>query len=250
MTILEIFKEVNRVELINDIYNKYSNTFKTKERVEDVLNIFYRDLNSLEMEELPEEYKDFVIIVNKYYDDLEDYPIENIEELTEDILESYFYVDGIHLKELIEKRDSLKYSFEEVREKNIKTLITYGLDFIDRKILINLKICEKSLKDFGILNCATEIFYEMTFYGFTNDEINERSKELDSRIESLETIEKEEQIIDEDKEDEYSFELEDFTQEYLNRSLEISMKIGSINYNNQRLFYLDYLNNYINRKEG
>ena len=61
-------------------------------------------------------------------------------------------------------------------------ITSYGLDFIPRSTILACNVAELSIQKFGILNCATEIFWELTFYGLTEEQVQKEASKLNERI--------------------------------------------------------------------
>lgn len=251
MTVLEIFKQVDKNELIDKImelhpnyYSKNDNYTQNQIYTLDKVNTFFNDIEKIKTLDFEDdefiEYKDFVIIISKYYDDnnydninifdlnKKDFNINNIDK---NKLNKYFIVDGIHLNQLKKNNKVLSYTLNEM--KNIKNIfengiITYGLDFLTRKIVLNLRIAEPSISIYGLSTIAAELFWELTFYGLTEEKIQKKSNELNSKIEEINN-----QEIEETKE--VSFFLEDTTEEILSQedldfSMNFSRKVAEYNH--------------------
>ncbi len=127
------------------------------------------------------ELRDFVINVNLFYeDDLENmvYTDESKTKIDYEKLPKYFNVDGIHLKELLEKKHTFGRTLKERRDSDELPLTTYGIDFMDRGDILNCEILELSLEKFDKNLLAAEIFWEMTFYGLENEEVEEKADEI------------------------------------------------------------------------
>lgn len=201
MRVIDILNKVNIEELAENLIQNHNN-FTDKEKTINVLKRFYEDIKSIKLEDISssEEYCDFIVIVNETYDDntLNGESIFDIAErnrekkynfdnISVENLEKYFVVDGIHLSELKEKKDNIILDFNEYlklpSEEFSKHYITsYGLDFIPRSTILACNVAELSIQKFGILNCATEIFWELTFYGLTEEQVQKEASKLNERI--------------------------------------------------------------------
>lgn len=265
MTVFEIFKQVNIEELADKImelhpsyYSKKENYIQNKKDTLEILNKFYNDIDNIELfnieDEEFEEYKDFVLLVNEYYDD-NDYDNINIFDLNKksfDInaidknkLSKYFVVDGIHLNQLNKNNKVLSYTWDEMRKiENIfeDGIITYGIDYLTRKIVLNLMVAEPSITKYGLLIIAAELFWELTFYGLTEEQIQNKGDELLSRVDSIDTenIENVEDFI----EDVFGENLDEeiLTKEDLDFSMNFSIKIAEYNHTLENEFLKEIYN--------
>lgn len=268
MTVLEIFKQVNIEELADKImelhpsyYSKKEDYIQNKKDTLEILNKFYNDIENIELfnieDEEFKEYKDFVLLVNEYYDD-NDYDNINIFDLNKksfDIntidknkLSKYFVVDGIHLNQLNKNNKVLSYTWDEMRKiENIfeDGIITYGIDYLTRKIVLNLMVAEPSITKYGLLIVAAELFWELTFYGLTEEQIQHKGDELLSRVDSIDTedmknIENVEDFI----EDVFGENLDEeiLTKEDLDFSMNFSIKIAEYNHTLENEFLKEIYN--------
>lgn len=248
MRVLELFKNVDKEKIAIELIKEYPRYFAksddyniNKENTLKTLNVFYEnilnltpyDINSKEFE----EYKDFIIIVNQYYGDstYDGIDIFDLDEKTFDIekidkskCEEYFYVDAIHFNQLVKNQDILNYSLDECLKLDMdKMIITYGLDFLTRKVILNLIVAQPSIDKYGIEKVATELFWEMTFYGLTEEDIQKESDEVLDRLDSIDMEEKDiEELEDSNDEDIFSGIDEKENQEEFKKKLDFSILIS------------------------
>lgn len=248
MRVLDIFKSVNKEDIAIELMKSYPNYFAksddydiNKENTLKTLNVFYEnilnitpyDINSKEFE----EYKDFIIIVNQYYGDstYDSIDIFDLDEKTFDIekmdkskCEEYFYVDAIHFNQLVKNQDTLNCSLEECLKLDMsKMIITYGLDFLTRKVILNLIVAQPSIDKYGIEKVATELFWEMTFYGLTEEDIQKESDEVLDRLDSIDMEEKDiDELEDSNDEDIFSGIDEKENQEEFKKKLDFSILVS------------------------
>ncbi len=248
MRIIDILNQVKIEDIAEKLIQNHNHYFNDKEKTIDILRIFYKDINSIQLEDISNtEYKDFTVIVNEYYDD-NSFKGENIFDLaekyrekvfdfssvTEDTLDKYFVVDGIHLHELRKKKDNIItnfYDYLEASKENFEDfyITSYGLDFIPRKTILACEVAELSIQKFGLVTCATEIFWELTFYGLTDKQVQKESSKLDERVEDIEDI-TEENLVETKKVDfESDFEIDkrdiDFSMKFSKKVSEFDHKI-------------------------
>ena len=186
MTVLELLNKVSRNDLCIRLTEFYPSIFNTIEKAKKYTDIFFKDNEELILDEISEEDKDFVVVVNKLNDEPDDYSLfEEGTPIDTSKLTMSYYVDGIHLNHLKKHKDELCYTLDEVREKNLFPIYTYGLDFLPKTTTLAYPICQVSLDEYDELDVAAAIFYEVTFYGLENNDIIDRGKELDQRVDSL-----------------------------------------------------------------
>lgn len=271
MRVLELFKNVDKEKIAIELIKEYPRYFAksddyniNKENTLKTLNVFYEnilnltpyDINSKEFE----EYKDFIIIVNQYYGDstYDGVDIFDLDEKTFDIgkmdkskCEEYFYVDAIHFNQLVKNQDVLNYSLDECLKLDMdKMIITYGLDFLTRKVILNLIVAQPSIDKYGIEKVATELFWEMTFYGLTEEQTQKENDEILNRLDSINKVEKNmeelEELEDSNDEDIFS-EINDKEnpeefQKKLDFSILVSKKISSFCIEREHKFFKKILN--------
>lgn len=248
MRVLDIFKSVNKEDIAIELMKSYPNYFAksddydiNKENTLKTLNVFYEnilnitpyDINSKEFE----EYKDFIIIVNQYYGDstYDGIDIFDLDEKTFDIekmdkskCEEYFYVDAVHFNQLVKNQDTLNCSLEECLKLDMsKMIITYGLDFLTRKVILNLIVAQPSIDKYGKEKVATELFWEMTFYGLTEEDIQKESDEVLDRLDSIDMEEKDiEELENSNDEDIFSGIDDKENQEEFKKKLDFSILVS------------------------
>ena len=209
MTVLEIFKSIDREQLANKIIELHPHQFAknknmniNKKNVLDILDIFYKDILSITPYTVKDkefqDYLDFVMVITNYYDDNE-YDGVNVFDLDKNSFEldklninkcdKFFCVDAIHLNQLKKNYKCLDLSFEEI--KNIEdfennTIISYGIDFLTRKIVLSLLVSQPCIDNYGLYTVAAELFWEMTFYGLIEENIQKESHKLDDSIKEIE----------------------------------------------------------------
>lgn len=123
--------------------------------------------------------------------------------LTEYVILGVSYLDGgsrIHdiclfsipeIKEKFTKSsvlDNIK-SLEALSNEEIETILktlvlpdSYGFEFIPWEKVLGYQVDERSLMEFGKACMLARVIYEMTFFGFTEDQIAKERKKLDDAI--------------------------------------------------------------------
>ena len=169
MTIKEIFNAVSS----EDIYKRYIKDYKMEENESLLEGIKYIVESFRKIKpQYVNKYSDFFVMIDYYEDEF--------VELNE-TPEMEFVVSGYHLKELLEHKNDLLLSWDELKEHPQK-LTSYGIDFIPRNILATLDVCQLSIEKYGIVKIAVEILREITFYGWLEEEIKEVSDKLDKNL--------------------------------------------------------------------
>lgn len=256
MRIIDVLGSVDRSDMADKLMELHPDYFgnKTKEEVLNILNRFFDDVNNTTLKDISndEEYSDFLVMVNLYYDDcsykgisifdISDDSIDrklNVDEVTKEDLETYFTVDGLHKNELKERHSILDLSFKEYRELSSsdfsKMYITsYGLDFIPREIILACEFADASIKEFGLITCATELFWELTFYGLTAKQVQDAANEMLDRTKDIadECNSKSiEELMEEDMEDDVKEDTDkpepnkanlEFTEKFYNKVVEFN----------------------------
>lgn len=152
----------------------------------------------------------------------------DIEKMDKSKCEEYFYVDAIHFNQLVKNQDTLNCSLEECLKLDMsKMIITYGLDFLTRKVILNLIVAQPSIDKYGIEKVATELFWEMTFYGLTEEDIQKESDEVLDRLDSIDMEEKDiDELEDSNDEDIFSGIDEKENQEEFKKKLDFSILVS------------------------
>ena len=209
MTILELFNNVDKNELAKAIIKQHPYHFSKSDNFEEninntlkVLDIFYNDILSIvpytKNDKEMEEFLDFVVVITNYYDDnnydgVDVYDLDrtnfDIQKLDINKCDKFYCVDGIHLSQLKKNYKCLDLSMEELKQIDDfenNTIINYGLDFLTRKILLSLTIAQPCLDRYNEVVVAAEIFWEMTFYGLVEEQIQKESHKLDESVKEIE----------------------------------------------------------------
>lgn len=260
MTILDIFNNVNKEELASRIIELHSyyfakeNSFKkNKEQTLLILDEFYKDIENIipysKKDKEFQEYKDFIVLIDIYYDDSE-YEGKDIFELShtnfdlncieETKLVKSFYVDGIHISQLKKNYKILDYSWEEIlKMKDYMKIgiISYGLDFLTRKIVLNLTVAQPCIDRYGLIDVASELFWELTFYGLTENKIQSESDELLNRLDSVKNGSSELKDLDELVKEMNNNEDLEIEQSEINFSMDFSKKINIYNHFLKNKYY-------------
>lgn len=256
MNIKELFKKIKLEDLCEELYknhykdnpnileknekiykqNKYSLEEieqSTKLIIYNVIKGTIKDFLNVKIEK-NDEYKDFYIFTIDSYDDLGD--INNLEK--------YFDVFGCYLNEMIENKECLNDETWEDKINNEKYFSHYGLDFIERKYLLGCEIADICIKTYGEIKVAAELFWEMTFYGYSEESIQKEENKLKEATKEIE------------EGNYYSYEnIDDFfkeidsdyippTQEELNLSLKKSQEIVEMNLKIYNHFFKEFLKDF------
>ncbi len=192
MTVYELFQKVDINLLADTLKVQHKHNFKNKKKTIKILKIFYADINSKERIPLDEEDEDFLVVCKPILDDLgKDF--KNAKDVKETKLEMYLAVDGIHRKELIEKKDALNMTYEEVlNAEGLVMPTSYGIDFVERGKILNYEVSRASLEWYGLYTVAAEVFWEMTFYGLIEEQVAEKRENLMERVKEVDEYFKEE----------------------------------------------------------
>lgn len=192
MTVYELFQKVDINLLADTLKVQHKHNFKNKKKTVKILKIFYADINSKERIPLEEEDKDFLVVCKPILDDLgKDF--KNAKDVKETKLEMYLAVDGIYRKELIEKKDALNMTYEEVlNAEGLVMPTSYGIDFVERGKILNYEVSKASLEWYGLYTVAAEVFWEMTFYGLIEEQVAEKREDLMERVKEVDEYFKEE----------------------------------------------------------
>lgn len=243
MTVFELFMNIDKITLKNRLSVLHPGYFNDKD-----IDIFYDDIQKNKTSNLNdnefENYKDFVILVNKVYDDnvydkIDTYDLDinkfSIDQMVPEKCEMYYNVDGIHLSQLKNNHKVLSYDFNEIKkidnwEEN--GVITYGLDFIPRKIILNLNIAQPSIDIFGLIDVAVEIFWEMTFYGLTENQIQNEADKVFDRLDMVKDNSNENNFVNLD---DLFLDL-DIDKNKIDFSIKVSNKINEFNHDIQYKF--------------
>ena len=192
MTVYELFKKVDIYLLADTLKTQHKHYYKKKKKTVKILKLFYNEIESIQKIPLDEEDEDFLIICKPVLDDLgKDF--KDASKVKETKLDTYLVVDGIHKNELIAFKDNLDKPWKELFDnKDINMPVAYGIDFVERGRILNYEVSKASLEWYGLYTVAAEIFWEMTFYGLFNCQVEEKKKDLEERVDEVnEMIEKE-----------------------------------------------------------
>lgn len=252
MTVLDIFNSISREDLALKImkqhpyhFNKSNDFEKDKEYTLKALDTFYKDILSIipynKSDKEMEDYLDFCMVITNYYDDTtyDNIDVFDLDRNTFDFdkfdiskCDKYYCVEAIYLNQLKKNHKCLDLSFEEIKkiddfENNHIT--TYGIDFLTRKIVLGMEVAQPCIDLYGLNVVAAELFWEMTFYGLKEEQIQEESHKLDKNVEevekgNIETITLEELF---ENEDNSSFHI---SKEDINFSIDFGYKVNEYNH--------------------
>lgn len=197
--IIDVLRAVDRKDIADMLIKEHNKYFSDKEKTLEVLDKFFEDIDNIESQGLKQEedYEDFLIIIDKIYDDMNykdmnTYDISETEEnlhldinsVTENDMSGYFIVDGVHTMELKERHKTLDLTWEEYRNLGDnfgKAYITnWGIDFVPRAIILNCEVNNISIQEYGLVRCATELFWEMTFWGLTDELVQKEAEKIEN----------------------------------------------------------------------
>lgn len=193
MRAIDVFEKVDKNEFAEELAKRYPKYYPTTEKALRHFDIFMKDAHSKPLDELDEkEINDgFVLTGIEYYSD-EDTDVvkdENNNFVAPDVdfdkVPKHICVDGIYLRELIEKKDILNMQVDELMKGNIMPLTNYGIDFIDRHHVLAYEIIPTFIDRYGLTIVAVELFFEFTFYGLVSEQVKAESDKL---VESTEEI--------------------------------------------------------------
>ena len=191
MTVLELFNQCNRENIPQImIDNHFLKEYKDVKQIQNEFDSFLKKISNVDIIEIDEENKrdGFVLVVDEVYSP---YSIEPIKEShgtysipkidIDKNVSKYFDVFGIHIKELVQKRNILGMTIQELKEKDLYSITKYGIDLMPWGVILNLDILPTSIDIYGVDIIAAKLFYEMTFYG--GEEENQRIlKDLTQQI--------------------------------------------------------------------
>jgi hypothetical protein len=186
MKAIEIFEKVNKEEFAKELVKRHDHYYPTIEKALRHFDIFMKDAYDRPLEELSDKDKEngFILVAREFISD------ENIEPIKDEngkyfapkidfkIQPKYMIVDGIYLKELIEKRDILGLTCKELREKDLMPVITYGISLLPRHLVLNYEVLPTSIDRYGLTTIAVELFFEFTFYGLVSEQVEDESDKL------------------------------------------------------------------------
>ena len=215
------------IEKVTDIILKTQKVNSTRKKllknIENVVNEFKT------IEPLYNE-KNFTIFVDQYRDFLYD----NGKDIS-----TYFCVDGYYIDDILEHKEDL----DKTDFSGELHICPYGLDFISRKELAGFNICELSIDKYGIDRVIAEIIWEITFYGWDEETIDQHAKELDESLQGTKDHPEDLRPISELFE-KLGWE-DERTEEEIEADLKLSKEIGLENFRNRNAFLKEYkLENY------
>ena len=195
MKVYEIFDKIDKDKFAEILVERYNRYYDTKEKALEHLEIFLQDAHKQPFEPLTKEEIDngFVLQVMETYSDEETEPLKNEQgdfyapQVDFDKVPKYMYVDGINLKELVEKRNYIGLTCKEYKEKDVMPPVTYGIDFTPKRKTFNYDVIGTSIDKYGLETVAVELFFELTFYGLYDEDIDEEGDKL---LESKKEIDK------------------------------------------------------------
>lgn len=239
MKIIELLNKCNKDDIVEYLTTNRRSSFSDKNATRKLLDIFFSDINEIKLTPIPEDEQDFIVMVSDCYDDLEDYDeIKAPEDVRPELLHVYPHVNGFNESDLLNHKDSLSLSFNDVIKGDSEFIKTYGLDLLPRNSTLQFNVCPISIDKLGEVKCAAEIFYELTYYGLTEKDNQEVSKEIDNRSQSADDYVKPDNYTDED---EIDFDYTPPTKEEQEIQLAIALKISELNFEKEKEIFKLYL---------
>lgn len=183
MIVKDLFDKID-FETLWDYYyeNKIKEDGDTPEQIERAkLCHQYAYLQMKKIE--PIKSDNDILIFHKYLDDF----LNDEENEFDDV--SLYYLDEIKegfniVKEFEEELDFSKLSFNEIRDFLInKTfhITSYAFEFSRWNEILGYNVHEKSMLELGEVASLSSVFYEMTFCGFEEEDIQEELEEIKDR---------------------------------------------------------------------
>ena len=210
MRVYDLLEKVGRRELAKTILKQHSSQFNDKDKcymdnlnhILEMLNIFYKDIENIkigyESEEERKEYEDFKILCREVYDDndingksiydIEDKEHFDFDSLKIDDFDTYFIVDGVHLNEVCEKKSVLDLDYEHFKNGNDVFITLWGVELMPRRIFLDLDIVDKSIELYGEMVVAAEVFWEMTYFGLLDEDVQEKADDLNAEVEEIQKM--------------------------------------------------------------
>ena len=214
------------IEKVTDIILKTQKINSTRERLLKNIENVVNDFKTIEPSY---NEKKFTIFVDQYKDFLYD----NNEDIS-----TYFCVDGYYMDDILEHKEDLdKTDFSDEIH-----FYPYGLDFISRKELAGFNVCELSIDKYGIDRVIAEIIWEITFYGWDEETVDQHAKELDESLKETKEHPEDLRPISELFE-ELGWE-DERTEEEIEADLKLSTEIGLENFRNRNAFLKEYITKY------
>jgi hypothetical protein len=184
MIVKELFDKYDFEDVWNYFYeNHLREDNDTKENLQNsklAHKEAFLKIKSMDINKNPLENN--ILIVHKSYD--EEYEYKEITLYYKDDIKSNFKVD-----EKIENDfDFSKMSLEELkkyRKDCYPSITTYAFEFSSWKEILRYIVNESSLKDFGELDFLCLVFYEMTFVGFNDEEVDTERENLENLVEEI-----------------------------------------------------------------
>jgi len=81
-----------------------------------------------------------------------------------------------YLDEYCHREDEERYDVDLIKNNED---MRYACDFINWAEFVGYEVCETSIKWYGEVACAAEIYWEITFWGGTNDDVIAKSASLE-----------------------------------------------------------------------
>ena len=190
MIVKDLFKKVE----FEDLWNVYYELFM-KDSSDTELDVYnskksHKEAYDKMIDIEPEPDPNKILIFYKYIDEL-DGP-ENVEEYNDVCL---FYKNEIkenfHIIEEYENDfdfNTLKTREEasEFIKNKLYPIASYAFEFSPWKEILGYEIEEESLNNIGIITSLATVFYEMTFCGFDEEDIEEEVESITSAAEEVE----------------------------------------------------------------
>lgn len=256
MTISELLNSRTREDLeviAAHLSKTYPNYYKdTKKGIEHFL-FFVSECNKCKIVD-KSDLVDFVITIDTVVDDLtDDVPYIDDKETQIDFekLERYYSVGGVHLKELINKQDTLTFTMEELKNSDSMPVTSWGIDFMDRGQLMNREILQLCLDKIDINVIAAEIFWEMTFNGLENEAVDERTEKLEKLATEIHEYKNLDEAIKEadekaEKENSRNSTFREWYEQYKPSQKEMDNMRAICEYNRELInnFYIEYIDKY------
>lgn len=197
MIVKDLLDKIDFEEMWKYYYNELIKDKDSTPESEEKSKLCHQ-LSFLKMKKIvPEKSDNCILICYKGIDTLDDDepPYEYIDV-------SLFYKDEIKEKFHLYNKFENNYDFSNLSKDEIiqclhesrNEITSYAFEFSPWKEILGYEICEESLKEIGEIPFFAAIFYEMTFCGFEEEDIQEekniiieRKEEVDKAIEEGDT---------------------------------------------------------------
>ena len=236
-------------EMAKHLYKEHTGDYTSIGDVENEIYYFLDIIKDVKFVKEKED-EDFLVICKEVKDDFAEEIIKKEDgKIDFEKIPGYFCVDGVHLKEILEKRDMLDMPYKQSKDSKMPTITKYGIEFVERNKLLAFEIMDLCFEKYDMNTIAAEIYFEYTFNGVTQESQDERREHLENSKKELDELLK---IVKEHPEKENEFfvsKKEVFSDlldedEKFDEQMEICEEFMEYEYIDQNKFFKEYLEKY------